>query len=98
MFAGAGGVTLVAIAPKIATPTALPAERANTLTPVTTPRSLQSTDDCAEISAGAAIQPSPNPVTKDAAATVHGFGQGPDAASLTVPSSATTLPHSTVVR
>jgi len=67
-------ITLLAIAPKIATPTALPAERANTLTPVTTPRSSQSTEAWAAISVGAAVQPSPKPITNDTAATVTGFG------------------------
>ena len=88
----------MAIAPKTATPTALPAERANTFTPVTTPRSFHSTEACAAISDGAAVQPSPKPITNDTAPTIHGFGQGPDAASPSVPASAIRLPAITVVR
>src|SRR6478752_6494361 len=86
------------MAPKIATPIALPAERAKMVRPVTTPRSFQSTDAWAAISEGAAVQPSPKPVTNDATPTVQGLGWGPLAASPTVPATAIIEPMSTVVR
>ena len=66
--------------------------------PVTTPRSSHSTDACAAISDGAAIQPSPKPATKEAAATVQGFGHGPLTARPRQPTTAIMLPHSTVDR
>ena len=50
-----------AIAPKIATPTALPIERANMFVPVTTPRSFQPTLDCAAISVGVGDEAHPEP-------------------------------------
>ncbi len=52
------------MAPKMATPTALPTERANMLVPVTTPRRSQPTDDCTATSVGLAVYPSPTPITK----------------------------------
>src|SRR5882762_3414035 len=64
-----------AIAPKMATPTALPSDRANMLLPVTTPRSFQSTLDCAAISVGTASSPMPAPITKQTAATTATFGR-----------------------
>ena len=60
--------TELAIAPKTATPTALPTERANMLAPVTTPRCCQSTEDCAATTAGLATKPKPRPITKQGAA------------------------------
>ena len=43
------------MAPNTATSTALPTVRAKTMTPVTTPRSFQSTEACAAISDGAEV-------------------------------------------
>ena len=57
------------MAPKTAMPRALPIERANMLVPVTTPRSAQSTADCAAIRVGLATQPRPSPTTKQVTAT-----------------------------
>src|SRR6476646_11558202 len=56
--------TPLAIAPKTATPTELPTERANMLAPVATPRCCQVTDDCAATTAGLATKPNPMPMTK----------------------------------
>ena len=95
--ASAGSVA-EAIAPKTATPTTLPAERANMVSPVTTPRSFQVTAACAAISEGAATQPRPKPTTNETPATAHGFGHGPTAARPAVPASATRHPESTVNR
>ena len=64
-------MTPFAIAPKIATPTALPIERRNMFAPVTTPRCAHGTDDCAAMSVGEATRPSPRPTTKHEIAVVH---------------------------
>src|SRR6185437_14934871 len=54
----------LAIAPKNATPMALPIERLNMLAAVTTPRSSQPTVFWAAMRTGAATRPSPAPTTK----------------------------------
>src|SRR5215207_2470738 len=67
-------MTPFAIAPKIATPTALPIDRRNMFAPVTTPRSDHGTEDWAAMSVGEATRPSPRPTTKHEMAVVHTLG------------------------
>lgn len=67
-------ITALEIAPNTATPTALPAERANAFIPVTAPRSPQPTEACAAISVGAALHPSPKPKRNAMPAITNGFG------------------------
>ena len=86
------------MAPKIATPTALPAERANTLTPVTTPRSSQSTEACAAISVGAAVQPRPKPIDERDRGDGDRVRPRPGRASAMVPRRAIALPSRIVTR
>jgi hypothetical protein len=87
----------LAMAPKIATPTALPSDRANMLLPVTMPRSSQSTLDCAAISVGTASRPMPAPITKHTTATLATFGRCANAASPDAPAITNEAP-STAVR
>lgn len=62
-------IVALAMAPKIATPTALPVERQNRFVAVTTPRSLQPTLDWAAIRVGTATSPMPRPMRKQVPAT-----------------------------
>ena len=59
----------LAMAPNTATPTALPIERANRLSPVTTPRSSSPRCDCAAIRVGRGDQAHAQPDHEAGAAT-----------------------------
>ena len=87
-----------AIAPKIATPSALPIERPNTNVPVTTPRRSHSTEDCAAISVGLATNPMPKPSTKQVAATIHTELRADSKVSRPEPMTTTAPPISAVRR
>ena len=78
MFAPADDAAMIAlaIAPKIATPTELPIERANRLVPVTTPRSFHGTLDWAAMRVGVATSPIPRPTMKQLIATKATLGCG----------------------
>ena len=58
--------SLFTTAPKTATPTALPTERANMFAPVATPRLDHETAVCAATTPGLATYPKPMPITKHA--------------------------------
>ena len=88
--------TVLATAPKTATPTALPRDRANMWAPETTPRSPQSTLDCAAIRLGSASRPSPQPVTKHSTATTATFGWWTTASSAPVPARTRVAPIAAV--
>ena len=87
-----------AMAPKIATPTALPIDRENSCAPVTTPRSFQSTLDCAATSDGTAMSPIPIPMMKHATETMATDGAWAVPARATDPMRANPNPSSTVLR
>ena len=87
-----------ATAPKMATPTALPIDRAKRLVPVTTPRSSQSTLAWAAMSDGVATSPRPRPTMKQDAATTPTDGADANTTSGTVPSTTMAMPMSTVAR
>ena len=71
---GVPAYTAFAIAPKTATPIALPIDRAKRLVPVTTPRSFHSTLDWAAMRVGVATSPSPSPTMKQLAADNQNVG------------------------
>ncbi len=85
-------IAAFAIAPKTATPTADPSDRANRFAPVTTPRSLHPTEDCAATSVGGATSPMPIPMTKHVAPTCATDESRPSNNSRAVPAIATTAP------
>src|SRR6478735_2184305 len=91
-------MTAFAMAPKIATPTALPTERMNMLVPVTTARSFHGTEACAAMSVGVATRPRPKPTTRHDAAVAKTFGVAEVSHSARAPTVATTRPMSAVGR
>ena len=88
----------LAIAPKIATPRALPMDLEKRLVPVTTPRSFHCTLACAAMRLGVATSPMPSPTTKQLVATRAMLGDWLVRASTSVPVTATAMPISAVVR
>src|SRR5262245_10420420 len=82
----------------MATPTALPTERANIVAPVTTPRRSQPTEDCAATTLGEAVKPRPMPITKQATPSWRTGLEVPTVSSRPVPATATTDPITIVVR
>lgn len=79
-------------APKLATPTALPMDRANMVVEVASPRSDQSTLDCVAIRVGLATRPMPPPMTKQNRATCHTGESGVSRVVSSAPTAASALP------